>query len=271
MEWPKLKNIVLAILAVTNLFLLIFVAQQELRDMDLQRQTREDALQFLAQRGVSVAQDQVPERMTLLPQLVERDLAGEEALAARLLGEGLRVKPLGGEVYRYFNEMGSVQFHSDGAFQAEFAPGVFPLGSGREQACLDLLAKLDFTGELLEEGEDSLSFRQLWQGAPLFTQQVTLELRDGSVTAMTGGRRLAGPPAEDTGRSVVTVSTALFQLFNGINALGDVCSSIDAITEGYVSAASLSGPGTLTPVWRVATDTGAYQLDLVTGDLSRVA
>jgi hypothetical protein len=49
-----------------------------------------------------------------------------------------------------------------------------------------------------------------------------------------------------------------------------VCSSIDRIDPGYVSAATLSGPITLTPVWRITTDTGAYQLDMITGALTRV-
>ena len=49
-----------------------------------------------------------------------------------------------------------------------------------------------------------------------------------------------------------------------------MCSRVDRIEEGYVSAASLSGPMTLTPVWRVTTDTGAYQVDAVTGGVSRM-
>lgn len=269
MEWPKLKNIVLVILTVTNLCLLVLAARQTMENDRLQRQARQDAIQFLAERAVIVAEDQVPDEMTLLPQQVGRDLEAEGTLAAQLLGAGVQVEKRGGEVYRYFNDQGSIQFHSDGAFQAEFPVGAFPAGSDRKRTCLDLLAKLDYEGELLEEGENTLIFRQVWQGAPLFTQQVTLKIEEGSITAMTAGRRLVGQPTEDLSRSVVTVSTALFQLFNGISALGDVCSSIDAITQGYVSTTSLSGPMTLTPVWRVTTDTSAYQLDLVTGDLTR--
>ena len=45
---------------------------------------------------------------------------------------------------------------------------------------------------------------------------------------------------------------------------------IDAIEPGYAASTSLSGPILLTPVWRVTTDTGAYQLDNVTGGVTRV-
>ena len=72
-------------------------------------------------------------------------------------------------------------------------------------------------------------------------------------------------------RKTVTVATALISFLNGVGALGDVCNHIDAVEQGYSAAASLSGPILLTPVWRVTTDTGAYQLDTVTGGVTRVS
>ena len=80
-----------------------------------------------------------------------------------------------------------------------------------------------------------------------------------------------GRPQPDPSRETISVATALIRFFNGVGALGDVCNRIDAIEPGYVAAASLSGPILLTPVWRVTTDTGAYQLDTVTGGVTRVS
>lgn len=270
MEWPKLKNIILIILILTNLCLLVFVAQGELRNSQLQRQAREEAIQFLADRGITVDEKQVPQTMELLPQTVERSLEEESQLAAALLGQGVTVEDRGAGVYRYSNSTGSIQFHSDGSFSAEFSSGVFPMGEDRVKDCTELLEKLNFRGEVLSEKEDALVFRQTWNGYPLFTQQVTLEISDGCLTAMTSGRRLIGEPVEDTTRQPITVVTALINFWNGLNALGDVCSRIDTITPGYVSVTALSGPMTLTPVWQITTDTGAYQLDTLTGELSRV-
>ena len=271
METPKLKNIVLLILVLTNLWLLVFVVRLEGQDRAQQWQARQEAIQFLADKGIHVEESQIPGQMTLAPQTVERDLERESALAARLLGEGVKVQDRGAGVYRCFNGRGSIQFHSDGSFSAQFSQGLFPLGKSWEKDCLELLAKLDFEGELLEETEETATFRQLWEGQPAFTQQVTLELEGGCVTAMTAGRRLVGRPVEDPSRTTITVATALVEFLNGLNALGDVCSRVDGITQGYVSGVSLSGPMTLTPVWRIATDTGSYKLDLVTGALTRVS
>ena len=50
-----------------------------------------------------------------------------------------------------------------------------------------------------------------------------------------------------------------------------MCSRVDEIVPGYLSATSLKRQMALTPVWRITTDTGAYQLDLVTGKVERVS
>lgn len=270
MPWSKMKNIILVILAVTNLALLVLVGGQAIQGSRLLSRAREDAIQFLRNRGVEVNESIIPQSMELRPQSVERDLAGEERAAAALLGGPVTAESRGGEVYRYFNAKGSVQFHSDGTFSAQLEKGAFPLGSDRAAGCLELMERMGAQGTILEEEGDELVFRQTWKGTPLFSQQVTLVCQENSLTAMTSGRQLVGSPQEDPARETVTVATALISFFNGVSALGDVCNRIDAIEPGYVAAASLSGPVLLTPVWRVTTDTGAYQLDTVTGGVSRV-
>ena len=269
MEWSKLKNIILIILLITNLVLLVFVASRWLQESRIQEQTRSEAILFLTNRRVGVEESLVPRRITLRPQTVQRDLERESEAAARLLDGPVEVEARGAEVYRYFNDSGSVQFHSDGAFSAQFAPAAHPAGEDREAYCLELLSRLGFEGELAQESGDTLTFRQTWEGSPIFNHQVTLELTEGCVTAMTSGRGLVGQPEEDTGRSVITVATALIDFLNGLNTLGDVCSRVERIEEGYAASSSLSGPMTLTPVWQITTDTGTYQLDLVTGELTR--
>jgi len=271
MEWSKLKNIVLLLLVCVNVALLSFLLQGEIRARKIQSQARSEAIVFLEKKGVTVAEEDIPQAEELVPRVVERDLEWEGELARALLGENIQVQDRGAGVYRYSGANGTIQFHSDGAFSGEFAAGIFPAGENRAETCLALLRKLEFDGVLLETRGNVLTFRQTWEEIPLFSQQVTLEIRDGCVMTMTAGRRLVGQPAEDAGRDTMTVSTALIRFFNGMNELGGVCSRIDGVEQGYVSSTSLSGPMQLTPVWRIATDTDEYQMDLVTGALSRVA
>lgn len=271
MPWTKLKNVILTVLVIVNLCLLGLVAGPAYQSRRQMEQARENAIRFLQDRGVQVKEGVVPRSMDLLPQTVERDLTEEERAAAALLGGAVSAEARGGEVYRYYNENGSVQFHSDGAISAQLEPSAFPLGENQEAGCLALLKGMGFEGSILERKEDKLVFLQNWQGSPLFTQQMTLICRDGGLSAITAGRQLLGQSQEDPSRQTVTVATALITFINSVNALGDVCNRIDAIQPGYITAASLSGPTVLTPVWRFTTDTGAYQLDTVTGAVSRVS
>lgn len=271
MPWTKLKNIILAILVITNLCLLLLVGGQAIQGGRREFQARESAVRFLRNRGVEVDEDLIPQKMELSPQGVERDMEGEERVAAALLQGSVTAESRGGEVYRYYNEKGSVQFHSDGTFSAQLDPAAFPLGENRESGCLEWMERIGFSGTMLESEGEELIFRQTWQGRPLFTQQVTLECQEGGLSAITAGRLLVGRPQEDSSRRTISVATALIDFLNGVSALGDVCHRIDAIEPGYVTAVSLSGPTTLTPVWRVTTDTGAYQLDTVTGGVTRVS
>lgn len=271
MESPKLKNIVLLILLVTNLFLLGFVGHRGLQNAWLEQQAREDAIRFLEERNVAVAQEQIPRSIALKPQTVTRDLEREGEAAQRLLGSPVEMEDRGGGVYRWYNEKGVLQFHSDGSFSGSFSEGAFPVGMDWEKDCLDILSRLGFEGELLSREGEQTVFRQRWEKRPLFNQQVTLEVQDGCLSGMTAGRRLVGEPQEDLSRETATVASALIRFRNGMDALSGVCSRVDQVTEGYVSGTSLSGLMTLTPAWHIATDTGTYQLDLVTGALSRVS
>lgn len=277
MEWSKLKNIILIILAAVNLTLLSFVLRREIQTRELERQARSDAILFLQNNGVSVPESVVPKRVTLCRQSVERDREQEKQLACALLGSDVEEDSWGGEVFRYYSQAGSIQFHSDGVFQGEFSPGAFPLGEQTPAAhARQVLSQLNFQGQVLEaegDGQEqtAVTLRQTWNEVPVFGLQVTLNYRGGELISMTAGRRLPGQPVEDAGRAPISVTTGLIRFFSGLSELGDVCSRIDAITEGYSLSTTLSGPVVLVPVWHIATDTGTYQLDLITGALTRAA
>ena len=274
MEWSRIKTIVLIILAITNISLLGFLLQREVRLQSAQDEALANAVLFLEKNGVSLDQGELPEEMALLPQTVEWDREQEREAAEVLLGGQVQEQAWSDEIYRYYNETGSVQFHRDGTFRGEFVEGAFPL-EGRDPVDygLEILKTFGVEGEELSvqagEGDSAtvVTFRQLWNQVPIFNHQSTLTFRENCLVAVEG-RRLTGEPVQDSGRKPVSVPTALFQFYHGMVDLGDVCSRIDSITPGYMASAG-SGPSALTPVWYIVTDTRSYRLDTVTGILSR--
>lgn len=278
MEWSRIKTIILLILAGTNLCLFAFLAQRNLQERSEGRQSRQNTILFLRQQGVEVSDEVVPEEMELFAQTVERNRAQEQAMATGLLGETAEERPRGGEVYRYENERGYLQFHSDGTFQGEFTPGAIPVehpdsGSGARE----IMEKLGFDGEILsiqtaagEKDVYTVILRQHWSGVPILNQQVTLTEQDGYLISMTDGHRLVGTPQINPNCIPISVPTALIRFYNGLNGIGDVCSRIERITQGYISTVSSSGGlMELIPTWYVTTNTGSYFLNTLTGQVSR--
>ena len=275
MEWSRMKTIILLILAVANISLLAFLVQREFQNQGAQREARENAILFLRQNGVAVEDSVIPEEMDLLPQTVERDREQEREAASLLLDGAVQEQAWSDEIYRYYNEAGSVQFHRDGTFRAEFVEGHFPVEE-REPFVygLEVLSTLGFTGAQrpvqAEAGPDAgsqISYRQLWNGVPIFNHQATAVFRNGDLVSLEG-RRLTGTPQPNLEQKPISVPTALVQFYHGVVSLGDVCSQIASITPGYVASTG-SGPSTLTPVWQITTDTRSYRLDTLTGTLSR--
>lgn len=274
MEGTKIKNIVIIILLLLNGFLLVLVGGRRMEDSNSQDTARNSAIQVIREGGVKLEESDVPREMTLGSLQAQRDLTRENELAARVLGDGMTVEARGGDVYRYSSPKGWVQFHSTGEFLAEFEPGAFPLEE--EQAGhhgAQLLALLDFDAQPLEDtvdgGRKSITFRQSVDGVPVLGCQAVLDYRDGNLVRITGGRRLPGQPHPTGEESTLSVATALMRLYNGLKGLGDIYNCIESITPAYTLSSSLSGPARLEPVWYVKTDTGAYQLDTRTGQISR--
>lgn len=274
MEWSKLKNIILLILLGLNTALAILIGGPALSDYYRENQAAREAVAFLEQKGILLQDVQLPNPMSLPPGTVSRNREEEARLARALLGEDAQQEARGGEVYRYTSRVGVLQFHSDGSFWAELEPGAFPVGERPQDAVLELMKILEFDCEIIDyPGESAFTvyLRQVWEGAHLFNQQAQVHWDDNGITAITSARRLYGEPVEDPGRQTITLTTALIDFYNGLNRLGDVCSRVDEITPGYLSATSLTRQMELTPVWRITTDTGAYQINLISGDVERVS
>lgn len=268
MEWPKLKNIIILILVLTNLCLLGLVGSREVRDARLQSQNRQEAIRFLHNHDVEVEETLVPETVDVTPLRVERELEEEMKLARRLLKGDVSVTALGGEVYRYENARGWLQLHGDGSFRAEFTPGTWSVDRSVEQTALDVLEKLGFRGRVLRHTGNTVLVEQTWNDAPLFLVRVEVQWEDGEITALTSGRRLMGVAKEQEQVQTLSVATALMEFHTRMDARGYVYSAIQQIEQGYVAQTALDSVTELIPVWQVTTDTGVYRLDLVDGTLS---
>ena len=278
MAWSKVKNIVILILLLMNLVLAGFSVNRMMQARQTQAQARAEAIAFLQSREIHLDESQIPREMELAPMVVSRDVKQEAALAAALLEGEVTVEARGAEVYRYSNQNGFIQFHSNGDFSASFTPDAMRVGEQSIQAhSKQTMARLGIQGNadpavsVREDGTQTVNFQEKWDGVALMNCQVSLNYADGALVSITNGKRLVGTPVEHSGANAGTVATALMRFYNGVSAMGDAYSEIREITPGYLLTSTIGETMPLTPVWRIQTDVRTYQLDLQTGALSRMS
>lgn len=274
MEWSKLKNIIILILLLVNLFFLAMTGIQQRDSVQYQEQALADAVTVLERNGIRLAAENIPEQMKIRSMTVQRDRGMEQGLAAALLGE-CTVSDLGGGRYSYTSAVGNAEFRSNGNFSIVFSAAL-PIAEevGSESAhALDIAAKIGLSGVVaskkeLDDGGASVVLYQTWQEIPVYSCQITLQYKDESLVSISGQRLMGEPQLENSSETLISVPTALMRLLNGINDMGDICSEVIEMTPGYQMTNPTEGTR-MNPVWYVVTDTGAYQLNAITGVLER--
>ena len=269
MEWSKLKPIILLMLAGVNLFLLVLVGLRAGRGAFYEDETRQAAVQVLEQGGIAFGLERVPDDIRLPALSLTRDRDSEGTVAGILLGQVTQITEEGGVRPRYVGENGTAEFSMNGSFLVEFTENAWSLqpGQSTEEASRDCLTQIGFQpadAAVSTLGEETVfTCVQAWEGAPVFSCQVSLTWRDGVLLRMEGVR-LAGQTTSGPGQELLSTPTVLLRFLSGISDGGYVCSRIDDMQAGYLTGGS-GRTVQLTPVWRVSTDTGDYYVDAASG------
>ena len=274
MEWSKIKNIIILILVLLNGFLLVLVGVREARSAHYQEEARSEAVEVLENSGIDFLPQRIPGDLSLPFWSVERERIGEseDAMAQALLGD-VSKELQGGDIQAsYTSEKGQADFYSSGRFIFTFQPGAMPLaGEEPERHAADCLEQLSFDGELVgtetAEGRTVVTFCQTWSGDPVFSCQAVFTYQEDALVSI-DAQRLSGTAAQTEGEPLLSTASVLIRFLAGVNdGSVSVCTQIKEMTPGY--QASLTRPvSTLTPVWRIVTDTGVYYLDGVTGEIT---
>ena len=271
MEWSKLKTIILLMLVGVNLFLLGLVGLRATQGAFYADETRQAVVQVLERGGISFLPEQVPDDLSLPPLTNTRNRDSEEAIAQLLLGS---VTQTGESDLRpsYTGENGTAEFSMNGTFTITLTGESWTCPPGQtisqaSQACLEQMGFQAGEEQLFTQGDTTwATYCQMWEGAPVFSCQVTL-LWEGTTLTQIEGSRLSGETEADSSRALLSTPTVLMRFLAGVSQDGYICSQIRSMDGGYLASGSTRSVQ-LTPVWRIATDTGDYYVDAVTGDIT---
>lgn len=270
MEWPKVKNIILIILALVNGFLLVLVLGQRRAVEEYARSAVTRAVEVLDRSGITVSEASLGEAESPPARLTGRDLAAEARAAQALLGEDVIREDRSGGLYVYESAAGTALFRSSGGFSAQLTD--CPLDGGDPgQHALALLSAMGLSGEVAQTpaGDGTVLIRQTVAGLPVYSCTLTFYYRGGCLREIHGAL-LAGEFQPAEGDAPLDLPNTLIRFLDGILQRGDVCSAITGLRPGYRLTQSFGAELRLTPVWLVTTNVGSYYVDGLDGAVEPV-
>lgn len=273
MSASRIKNLILLILLLAVVCLLIAVVPARYARVQSSRAENEQLSQLLAQYDISLDPDIIPESQTLYS--VELAQAEPSAAAAALLGQDA-VKTEDSTRYEstFTGSAGSVSFATGGAFSAEI------IGRERtgnvEKNAQKVLRTIGFQPDTLQTvrsagGEYTVTATQSLLSAPVFSEGLRLQYRDGALCAMEGtfftGTDEMTRISEQT---CISCADALIRLLACRNELGWVGSRILQTTQGFLPSESASGAARFVPCWRIDTETESFLVNGITREVRRI-
>lgn len=266
MNTARLKNIVIAILALTNACLLILLVNRRVQENSARSRAVTELVRLYSAGGVKLSPSVVPKNSEL-PAAADpaRSIETESAFAASLLGP-CRTEDVGGGIYRYVGEAGQCLLRSSGSVEAELERAV----DDPEKFCDSFFAQYGYAAlksELNAGGGEISGVRTLSDGSTIFNAELTFTFSGNTLTEVSG---LFVPPIEvgEHGKGVDGV-TALARFLNYSENSGEVCTSVEGVSRGYLLQNTASVSQHLIPAWRITTDVNTYYVNINTGEVTR--
>ncbi len=275
MPVSKLKNLAILILVLANLALALLVVPNRLTVRQEADARNESLCSLYAQQEISLSPDIIPDTVSLYVLELKDDGSSSLQAAKALLGEKVWLHDTSTRYLNdYRSEMGNCSISQSGEFSAQLVPQN-PQRDLRE-ASRKLLKEMGFSGGTLpepqptEDGAYTVSATQQVLGMPVFAGDLVLTWTDGCLTGMHG---TFFPGANSLTRvsdsSCMSAADALVKFLSNRYELGWVGSAVTGLQQGYIrSETAAAATVRLTPVWRLETDTGLYQINGMTGDIT---
>ena len=266
MKTSRLKNVIIAILALVNAFLLVLLVSRRAQERAARDRAETQLIRLYAASGVELPAALIPSGDARLSSVdPTRSLSAESAFAEALLGPCMP-EDVGGGIFRYVGESGQCLLRSSGTIEAEPNRAV----DDPEAYCEELFASCGYAALSSDVGADGsgtiVAVRMLPNGM-VFNAELELVFSEGLLRSVTGS---FVPPVEpgERGEGIDGV-TALTRFLDYSNGSGEVCTAVTDVRGGYLLQSTASASQRLIPAWSVATDVNRFYVNMLTGEVSR--
>ena len=274
MDTGKIKNFVILVLAVANLFLLFVSASNAAREAEVRSAAKQELVELYARSGVSLSApldvyDAAPRAVELT-----RNMEAEMRIAEAVIGECTVVQQ-GGNIYVYNGARGDASFRGTGEFEMLLDYGVADMSGGAVDTASGILEDMgmergSYTYEDEGDGEYIVTFNCRYNGVDVYNARISF-LFYGESLMMISGKRVFDAPAASDQSDALSLGPALVRFLDEAESNGYIFTEVTGASAGYAMEVTVSGDCALSPVWYINTDAGDYTLSAVTGRLVTIA
>ena len=262
MSAPKLKNLLIVVLLLVNVFLMILVipAQLEARRQSREAGQRLEAL--FAADDIAFHPETVPQGKKLREVRMTVDAQMCAAAAKALLGEDTVQRETERGAY-YTSSLGSLQFTGTKFTAMLSLPAQSPEEVSRTVLETMGLHVFDLQSEE-ENGVVTHTVRLEILGFPVADSPVTLRFENGCLTFMEGVMMTEQMLTRVGRTDAVSARNALVTFLGNRLSTGWMGSAVYAVEQGWYVSRTSGNDSILCPVWCIFTDTGDYLVNGIT-------
>ncbi|MGI6029855.1 MAG: two-component system regulatory protein YycI [Candidatus Heteroscillospira sp.] len=274
MDTAKVKNFIILVLVLVNLFLLGTYAAARRSRSELEQAAYSELSRLYADSRISLPEELDISRKAPAGLGLTRDLDAEKRIAESVLGR-CSVTEQGGNIYAYSGPDGQASFRGTGEFEMLLGYGVADTSRGKVQCARELLKKMgiesgSFVSETGDGEQTTVVLDCRYEDSEVYNARVSF-LFSGDNLMIVYGKRVFDTVTDTNTAETIDAGTALVRFLKESAENGHVCTDVLSISSGYVMSVAVSGDCTLSPVWHIETDTGEYTLSAETGKLETVS
>lgn len=268
MESSRLKNIIIMILLLVNIFLLASLASRKMSHEAADRHAAQQLTELFASAGVTLDPEVLSTKSVPPTLSLTRSEEEDREIAVFFLGDALIQSDDAGDSHAYDSSFGagSGVFRSNGSFDLVISS---QSRQTPEELCDDFCRQFDYevTGTTLEDGSGTITVTQTYSGYPVSDCTVTFFFEQGNLQTVSG-THLPDTHVEIAGSEPLSASAALTRFLEARRESGAVFSSVTEMYPCYDLQSTASAPMTLVPAWCIVTDTVDYYVNCATGSVT---
>lgn len=273
MSAPKIKNLVILILILLNVFLLALVVPTRLADRQRLRQADESLVQLYADADVSLRVEDIPQTKTLYPADLPMTEEGILPAIRAILGQELLTRQTDDGTH-FSSAAGTAVLQPDGTLTATVTDHEThdPEAHTRELLTAMGVSWSDVRLQTKDAGVTVCTAVLQSSDIPIVTHSLRFRYENGSLKSVTGLLLPAQAAAETAATQGITARDALIAFLGSRISTGWVGERIESVRQGYcLTTDTAQSLWHLQPTWYISTDAGDYLVDGLTRAVSPVS